>query len=53
MDTTGNYDATFYMSGFFYAVSGLILFLVYLPKCIEYVRPEQKPLNVSAKSVDV
>ncbi|KAK7003502.1 monocarboxylate transporter 9 [Biomphalaria glabrata] len=32
-DTTGGYALTFYTSGAFYSLSGLVLFMVYIPKC--------------------
>ncbi|XP_059173668.1 uncharacterized protein LOC131954120 [Physella acuta] len=45
-DRTGNYNSTFYMSGFFYAVSGLVLFLTYIPKC-QQARSRRHSLDLS------
>ncbi|CAG5119600.1 unnamed protein product [Candidula unifasciata] len=46
-DVTGNYDSTFYLSGFFYAVSGVVLFVMYFPKCREHVRSRRSSLDSS------
>ncbi|GFO09748.1 monocarboxylate transporter 12 [Plakobranchus ocellatus] len=35
-DRTGSYNAAFVLSGFFYIVSGLVLFLAYLPACKKF-----------------
>lgn len=46
-DVTGNYNSTFYMSGFFYAVSGLVLFLTYIPKCRDFSRFRRSSFDIS------
>ncbi|KAH9513081.1 hypothetical protein Btru_035793 [Bulinus truncatus] len=46
-DKTGNYNSTFYMSGFFYAVSGIVLFLTYIPKCRSIPRSRRNSLDMT------
>ncbi|CAG5135345.1 unnamed protein product [Candidula unifasciata] len=52
-DTTGNFDLTFYLCGFFYAVSGLVMFLVYIPKCVKYVKPKRGSMDYTGSVDDV
>ncbi|XP_005101009.1 monocarboxylate transporter 12 [Aplysia californica] len=52
-DETGNYNAAFYLSGLFYALSGFTLFLVYIPKLRVEPAPRRKSLTISSDAEQV
>ncbi|GFS18084.1 monocarboxylate transporter [Elysia marginata] len=52
-DKMQSYDPAFLLSGFFYVVSGLVLFLAYLPLCREFeaARSRRASLDVTVETV--